>query len=400
VDRSAAEGGAAAAHGPRTRLWALYLGGFLGPFGGQVVVPMLPEVADALGTTVPAVAWSWSAYTFAMAGLLLVSGTLTGRWGRSRTVRTAFLVYAVATLLCAAAPTIGWFYAGRVLQGASNAFTTPILVAALYAAVPRERLGRALGRFGSLQAAGMAFAPLLGGLMAVVDYRLAFVLIAVASVLLSLVPPVDAPDEGPARISQADRWRSLVNPRLARACGAAFAFNFSAAGVILLIALLGGDRFGLGPSGRGLVVAALGTAGLLTAARLGHLVDRYGVRRVGLIAFVLLASVTLVTGLAETVWGLLVAALLAGAATTGSRIVVNNLAVTSTPANPDGATSMSMSWMFLGSAVAPLLCIPAYGAGAMLGFAVTAIGAALAAVLILPRLASPAVPAETVADVA
>jgi hypothetical protein len=51
---------------------------------------------------------------------------------------------------------------------------------------------------------------------------------------------------------------------------------------------------------------------------------------------------------------------------------------------------MSMSWMFLGSAVAPLLCIPAYGAGAMVGFAVTAIGAALAAVVILPRFTAPA----------
>ncbi len=394
MDRSAGAGGAAVAHGPRTRLWALNLGGFLGPFGGQVVVPMLPEVAGALGTTVPAVAWSWSAYTFAMAGLLLVSGTISAHWGRARTVRTAFLVYAVATLLCGIAPTIGWFYAGRILQGASNAFTTPILVAALYAAVPRERLGGALGRFGSLQAAGMAFAPLLGGLAAVVDYRLAFLAIAVASVLLALVPPADAPppEPGSVHVSQRDRWRSLLNGRLARACGAAFAFNFSAAGVILLIALLGGDRFGLGPSGRGLVVAMLGAAGLITAPQLGHLVDRFGVRRVGLVAFVLLASVTLVTGLAETVWGLVAAALLAGAATTGSRIVVNNLAVTSTPANPDGATSMSMSWMFLGSAVAPLLCIPAYGAGAMIGFAVTAIGAALAAVLLLPRRTAPAVP--------
>ena len=192
MDRSVVDGSAAAARGPRTRLWALNLGGFLGPFGGQVVVPMLPEVASALGTTVPAVAWSWSAYTFAMAGLLLVSGTISAHWGRARTVRAAFLVYAVATLLCGIAPTIGWFYAGRILQGASNAFTTPILVAALYAAVPRERLGRALGRFGSLQAAGMAFAPLLGGLAAVVDYRLAFIAIAIASVLLALaaqLPP-------------------------------------------------------------------------------------------------------------------------------------------------------------------------------------------------------------------
>jgi predicted MFS family arabinose efflux permease len=387
-----------APHG-RTRLWALDLGGFLGPFGGQLIIAMLPEVAVALGTTVSGAAWSWSAYTFSMAALLLVSGTLSSRWGRARTVRSAYLVYAVASLVCAAAPTIGWFYAGRVLQGAANAFTTPILVAAIYSAVSRDRLGHSLGRFGSLQAAGMAFAPLVGGVAAAFDYRLAFVGLAVLAGLLALVPPQDAPElpPGAAEPSPRERWRSLANARLVRVCAVAFAFNFTSAGVILLIALLGGDRFGLGPSQRGFVIAFLGTAGLLTATTSGKLVDRFGLRHVGLAALTVLAVAALTTGFAQTIWGLVVAALIAGAATTGSRVVVNSLSVTSTPQNTDGATSMTMSWMFLGSALAPLLCIPAYDAGVMLGFAVTAVGAVVAGALVLVRIPAAPVGQETAA---
>ena len=33
-----------------TRVWPLYVGGFLGPFGGQLVIPMLPEpISNGLG---------------------------------------------------------------------------------------------------------------------------------------------------------------------------------------------------------------------------------------------------------------------------------------------------------------------------------------------------------------
>jgi MFS family permease len=367
----------------------MHVGGFLGPFGGLVVVPMLPEVADAFGTTVQTAAWSLSVYTLPLALLMQVSGTLADVWGRTRTVRTAYLVYAAASLACAAAPTTELFFGARMLQGSANAFTTPLLVAALYDAVPRERLGRALGRFGGMQAAGMAFAPLAGGIAGALDWRLGFVAIAVVAGGLALVPPRAARRAAAASLSLVARWRSLANVRLVRACAVALMFNLTASGAVLLISLLAADRFDLGPGQRGLVVAAYGTAGLLLSPVLGHLVDTYGPRRTGVGVFALLASVVAAAAWSPSVAALVLASALAGAAATGSRVVVNSLSVTSTPANPGGAASMTMSWLFLGAAMAPLLLVPAYDHAVVVGFLVAASTAAAASLLAVPRLAQP-----------
>lgn len=379
-------------HAPqRTRLWALYVGGFLGPMGGQVVYPMLPELADRYHTTITVMAWSVAVYTLPLALLMLVSGTLGDAWGRRRAVRSAYLLYVVASLLCAVAPTTAGFFGGRALQGVANAFTTPLLVAAVYDAVPAARLGRALGRFASLQAAGMAFAPLVGGAAAAVDYRWAFVVVAAVAGLLATVPPRDPVATGlsTSSLRSGDRWRALANPQLARTAAMALLFNLSATGIMLLVALLGADRFGLGPTARGLVVAAFGTAGLLAAPWLGHLVDRVGTRAAGLVAFVVLSAVTLLAGLVPGVLALVACVAIAGAATTGSRVVVNSLAVTSTPSNPAGAASLTMSLLFLGASLAPLLLLPVYQSDVALGFAFAAVGSALAAVLLAVRPARP-----------
>ncbi len=379
------------------RLWPLYVGGFLGPFGGQLPIPMLPEIAGGLGTTLGVAAWSLSAYTFPLAALMLVSGTLADLWGRSRSVRFAYVGYAVASLVCALALTAPWFLGGRALQGVANAFTTPLLVAAIYDAVPRARLGRSLGLFGSLQAAGMAFAPLAGGLAAAVDYRLAFGLLAALAAALAFVPPRDPqphPDAVDDGLTARQRWRALANPRLARAAAVAFCFNLAAAGVTLLVALTAADRFGLGPTPRGLLIAAFGTAGLLTSPLLGRLIDRFGVRRTGLGAFVLLAGAVGWCAVSPSAWGLVLGVAVAGSAATGSRVVVNSLSVTSTPPNPAGAASVTMSLLFAGSAIAPLAFLPLYQANPAWAFAGAGLGALLASALILPRLSTPPAPAS------
>jgi MFS family permease len=368
-------------------MWPLYAGGFLGPFGGAMVTPMLPELSAGLHTTISTAAWSLTAYMIPFAGLMLISGTLGERWGRARTVRIAYVAYALASLICVAS-SAHLFLAGRAAQGAANAFTSPLLVAAISDAVAPQRLGRALGQFGSLQAAGQAFAPLVGGLAAAVDYRWAFVASAAAAGLLALNPPRDASRSSTA--PAAGRWRALANRRLVVSCVVAFCLYLATSGLMLLVALRAGDRFGLGPDARGLVVAAFGLAGLLTGARLGRLADRVGIRLFG---------VVVLSGFGVTVFGagavpllaLLVVAVAAGGATsTASRVVVNTLAVRSTPTNRGGATSMTLAWQFLGSALSPLVLLPLYHARPLLGFAVAAVAVVPAAVLLGVSRTAPA----------
>ncbi len=370
------------------RLWPLYVGGFLGPFGGAMVTPMLPELRDGLHTTLATAAWALTAYMIPFAAIMVVSGTLAERWGRHRTVRLAYVGYALASLVCALASTTPVFLLGRGLQGAANAFTSPLLVAAISDLVARERLGRSLGHYSSMQAAGQAFAPLVGGTAAALDYRLAFGASMLAAAALALVPPPDAgstrvPERRESAGAPAGRWRVLLNPRLAVAAGTAFGLYLTTSGLLLLVALMGGDRFGLGPDGRGLVVAAFGLAGLVGGSFLGRLADRVGITRFGIGALLVLSAGTALTGQATTIIVLVALVAFGGAASTACRVVVNTLAVTSTPANRGGATSITLAWQFLGSALAPLVFLPIYRGGAGVGLLATAAGSVAAALVLL-----------------
>lgn len=266
-----------------TRLRAAYVGGFLGPFGSLIVLAMLPEIAAQPGTSTDVAGWSVLAYLLPFAVFMLVSGTLGDLWGRRRTVRAAYLLCVAASVLCALAPTVELFLAGRALQGLSNSFTTPLLVAALHDAVPAARLGRALGYLVSFQSAGMAFAPLAGWIAAEGDYSWGFVAVAALRGFLSLVPPSDPDPARHGAVPQAagQLWRALATRGLARISFASSLFNLTTAGVMVLAALFASDRFGFGPAARGAVVAAFGIAGLLAGGRLGHARDRIGMRRLG-----------------------------------------------------------------------------------------------------------------------
>jgi MFS family permease len=366
-------------------MWPLYAGGFLGPFGGAMVTPMLPELRDGLNTTLAGAAWSLTAYLIPFASIMIVSGTLAERWGRRRTVKLAYLAYAAASLGCALAPTVGLFLTGRSLQGAANAFTTPLLVASISNLVPQQRLGRSLGHYSSMQAAGQAFAPLVGGAAAALNYRWAFVASMVAAAALALVPPPDAPSTPgtPGRTSARDRWRALLNRELTVACAVAFGLYFATSGLLLLVALLAGDRFGLGPDARGLVIAAFGVAGLLGGSALGRLADRTGIGRFAAAALIVLTVAVALAGLSSSIAMLVTLTAACGAASTGGRLVVNTLAVTSTPTNRGGATSIMLAWQFLGSALAPLAFLPIYHTGPELGFLASSSGAGFGLVMLV-----------------
>lgn len=342
---------------PAPRLWPLYAGGFLGPFGGAMVNTIMPELAVGLNSDVATVSSSLTAYMLPFATLMVVSGTIAGRWGRARTVRLAFVAYAVASVGCALAASAWPFLAGRVGQGAANAFTTPLLIAMIADLVPAHRRGRALGTYAGMQAAGQAFAPLIAGLATEVDYRLAFVASAAAAVALAVLTPAPA---GEARTaSTRAHWAALANARLARAGTIAFCVQFASTSLMVVGALVAADRFGLSPAARGLLVAAFGLAGLLSGRLSGAAVDTFGLRPVGTAALLALAAATAGIGVASGVALLAVLVAAAGVAATGGRVLTNSLGVASTPSNRSGATSLTLAAQFLGGAAVPLL-LPLY----------------------------------------
>src|SRR5262249_22011578 len=124
---------------------ALYLGGFLGPFGGGVLVVLIPELQRAFHASAAEVTAGLTVYLLPFAALQLVSGTIGERVGQVRTIRWAYVAYALSSFGAAAATSTVPFLVMRALQGSSNAFTTPLLLATLANATSERRLGRSMG---------------------------------------------------------------------------------------------------------------------------------------------------------------------------------------------------------------------------------------------------------------
>jgi MFS family permease len=389
----------AAAPGPggareRAALAALYLGGFLGPFGGGVIVVLVPELTDVFDASTAAVTAGITLYVLPFAALQLVSGTIGERLGRARTIRWAYLSYAVTSFGAALAPGIAAFLAMRALQGASNAFTSPLLLAALAEASTSERLGRSVGTFASVQTAGMVMAPLCGGLIGAIDPRLAFAVPGVAALVLAVAPlpaVTRASQRRPARLRDAFNRRSSV------VAGAGFLAFLAINGVAFLVGLYAADRFGLDTTARGVLLAGFGVAGVLAGRPAGGLVDRVGPKPVVLGGALVSGAAIAVLGVAGDLAVLATAWFAAGVASQFIWAGLNTLAVRSTPENRGGAISVVGAFKFAGNAVAPLIWLPLYLSEPALAFAAAGVAAAAIAVVVQgvrPRAEAP----ESAAD--
>jgi MFS family permease len=364
----------------------LYAGAFLGPFGAGITVAMLPELGASYGVTAGAASLSVTAYFLPFAAVMLFSGTLGERWGRRRTVVVGYAGYVLASLACILATTFPLFLAARALQGVANAFTTPLLLSALGAAAAPNRLGRALGWFGSLQAAGQTSAPLLGGIAAEADWRFAFAGVAAVAAALALIG-IPAEADGARQERLASALRAALRPEVLR-IGVVSALGWGClTGLSFMVALRLEEGFGVGAGPRGLVLTAAGVAGLLTARLVGGSVDRIGRRRSVLIGAGCGALVVVGVGTLPVVWTVALAWALGGAATQLLLVGVNAL-VLGSERNRGGAVSVVQSLRFGGGALSPVAFTPLYHADPLAGFLVPAALLAVAVPVVLPRESS------------
>jgi MFS family permease len=342
---------------------AIYAGGFLGPLGGGVTTVLVPELRTALHTSTTGAAATLTAYLVPFALLQLVSGTLGERLGLARSVRIAYAAYAGASVAVAATHSLWPFLAFRGLQGAANAFTSPLLVAALAEMTEAGAMGTAMGTFASVQTAGVVFAPLVGGLAGSIDYRLAFLVPAAVALALAAVRlPAH-----PVRDEQVT-LRSALTRRTALLSGFAFAGYLSTLGMGFLVSLRASDALGVGATARGLLLAGFGLAGVMAGRPVGGLIDSLGPRRVLIAGSIASAALLPPVGLAGTAGLLALAWFAAGLASAMLWSTVYTVAVTAAPRNRAGAVSIVGACRFAGNAAAPLLWLPLYHAGEALPF--------------------------------
>jgi EmrB/QacA subfamily drug resistance transporter len=155
-----------------------------------IVNVALPAIQHDLQASLSGLQWIIDAYTLVIASLLMLSGSVSDRFGRRRVFQIGLTLFVAGSLLCSLAETIDQLVAYRALQGLGASMLNPValsIVANVFTE-PRAR-AQAVGVWGAVAGLALALGPLLGGaLTQAVGWRSIFwinVPIGIAAVILA-----------------------------------------------------------------------------------------------------------------------------------------------------------------------------------------------------------------------
>ena len=178
-DEGAIRGGTAVARCERKAapwvLAATILGSSMAFIDGTVVNVALPALQSSLNATARDVLWVVESYALCLAALILVGGSLGDRFGRRRIFCTGTALFALASIYCGLAPSIGHLIAARAAQGVAGAMLVPGSLAIISASFPEDKRGAAIGTWSGFTAITAAIGPVIGGwLIEHVSWRAVF----------------------------------------------------------------------------------------------------------------------------------------------------------------------------------------------------------------------------------
>jgi EmrB/QacA subfamily drug resistance transporter len=177
------------------------LASFVAFLDGSVVNLALPAISRDLGGGLALQQWVVDGYLLALGALILVAGAVSDQYGRLVVLRVGLGLFAVASLLCAAAPT-GWvLVAARCLQGLGAAFLVPSSLAMINARFTGARQASAIGTWTAWTGTAFVVGPPLGGLLVdALNWRWVFGLnVLPLAVTLYLTTKLDAGGFGTRR---------------------------------------------------------------------------------------------------------------------------------------------------------------------------------------------------------
>jgi EmrB/QacA subfamily drug resistance transporter len=141
------------------------LASFLVPFTGSSITVALPAMATQFHADAVTLGWITSAYIIAAAVLIVPFGRYADIVGRKKIFLLGVLIFTIASLACAFAPTEAILIVFRFVQGIGGAMlfaTSVAIVTQVYG--PGER-GAALGITIATVYAGLSLGPFLGGFL-------------------------------------------------------------------------------------------------------------------------------------------------------------------------------------------------------------------------------------------
>jgi len=154
-------------HIPVTQKWmvtiAVMLGAFLSVMDTSIVNVALPYMMGNFAQTLSAITWVATAYSIAAIIIITMTGWLSTLVGRKNLYFASFVLFTVASILCATATTFSQMIVYRIIQGIGGGALIPISQAILRETFPRKQHGMAMAIFGMGVVLAPALGPIVGG---------------------------------------------------------------------------------------------------------------------------------------------------------------------------------------------------------------------------------------------
>jgi EmrB/QacA subfamily drug resistance transporter len=164
----------------RVVLVVAILASFVVGLDSSVVNVALPAIRRELGGGLVVQQWTVDAYLVTLGSLILVAGSLSDLFGRVRIIRWGLVVFGVASVVCAIAPTGDVLVVARAFQGVGGALVTPSALALVVAAFRGAAQAKAIGSWTAWSSAASILGPVVGGLIVDgIGWRWIFVVTAV-----------------------------------------------------------------------------------------------------------------------------------------------------------------------------------------------------------------------------
>lgn len=175
---------------PNWTLAATMLASSLAFIDGSVVNVALPAIGKSLHGDAAGLQWTINAYMLPLSALLLMGGAAGDHFGRRRLLILGIVLFTLASVGCAFAPSLTVLLPARAMQGVGAALLLPNSLAILGNAFTGEAKGRAIGTWAAAGAIASAVGPPLGGwLVGTIGWRPIFLLnipVAAAAIAIAL----------------------------------------------------------------------------------------------------------------------------------------------------------------------------------------------------------------------
>jgi EmrB/QacA subfamily drug resistance transporter len=156
-------------------LAATILASAMGFIDGSVVAIALPSIERDLAAPFETLQWVVNGYALTLGSIILIGGSAGDRFGRRRVFLIGIMIFTLASVACALAPSITMLIGARLVQGIGAALMIPQSLAIITASFPKTVRGQAIGVWAAASAITTALGPPLGGfLIDALSWRAAF----------------------------------------------------------------------------------------------------------------------------------------------------------------------------------------------------------------------------------